>query len=335
MNDSPEIPPIAGLLRAAVLSLRGAGSDLGDPADADAFLALLRLLYATGRRDLPLGRLFEGHVDAVQIMHRYGTPAQLASLGDALDRGAMLGVWNAEFQGRSLSLEAGRLSGGKSYASGAGVLTHALVTAATPAGPQLLLIDLAGLVPMIDRTWWRTTGMQRSETHLVSWSDVPVRESDMIGRPGDYAQEPWFSGGALRFVAVQAGGVATLFDQSRDHLVKLGRADNPHQAARLAALYAMAQSAADTVRAIALRWFDEPDTARLPRVAAARLAVADLANQAMSVAREAVGLQGMFLSHPLAHTLADLPVYLCQPAPDAQRMRVGKAIADGALEPAL
>lgn len=49
---------------------------LGDPTDSGALMQLLRLLYETGRVDLPLGRLFEGHVDAVQIILRYGTPHQ-------------------------------------------------------------------------------------------------------------------------------------------------------------------------------------------------------------------------------------------------------------------
>ena len=39
-----------------------------DPHHAASLLALLRRLYDVGREDLPLGRLFEGHVDAAQIV---------------------------------------------------------------------------------------------------------------------------------------------------------------------------------------------------------------------------------------------------------------------------
>lgn len=101
---------------------------LGDPSDEASLLALLRSLYETGRVDLPLGRLFEGHVDALQIASRYGTEAQCAALGQAIAGGATLGVWNAELAGEPLRLEGLRLSGGKSFASGAGILSHALVT---------------------------------------------------------------------------------------------------------------------------------------------------------------------------------------------------------------
>ncbi|MBB3350033.1 hypothetical protein FHY02_004525, partial [Sphingomonas sp. BK069] len=57
---------------------------LADPADADTLLRLLRLLYDVGRADLPLGRLLEGHVDASQIIHRYGDAAQRARAAAAV-----------------------------------------------------------------------------------------------------------------------------------------------------------------------------------------------------------------------------------------------------------
>jgi len=296
---------------------------------------VLRHLYGVGRRDLPIGRLLEGHVDAVQIVLRYGEPHQVAKLREQLGQGATLGVWNAGLPHEPLVLAGDRLSGGKSYASGAGVLTHALVTAQTDQGPQLLLLDLAQVPPAIDNQWWRTLGMERSETHRVRWADAPVRPDDAIGEPGSYAREPFFSGGALRFVAVHAGGIAGLLDATRVHLVAADRADDPFQAARLAELFMLAQGAAATVRHAAETWFEEPEPAQLTRVAAARLSVAAAGERAIAVAQEAVGLQGLFLSHPLAAQLADLMVYLRQPAPDTQRLRVGKAVAGHTLDPVL
>ena len=92
---------------------------------------------------------------------------------------------------------------------------------------------------------------------------------------------------------------------------------------------------AAAVRRMAERWFDEADDVRLPRVAAARLQVAGLADQAIVLAQEAVGLPGLFRGHPLAAALTDLMVYLRQPAPDAQRHKVGRAAAAGLLVPGL
>jgi len=329
---------MADQLRGAIAAQGWADHPPCDPQTADELIASLARLYGIGRRDLPLARLVEGHVDAVQIVRRYGSAAQVDVLGRALARGATLGVWNAGWPGEALRLDDGRLSGGKSYASGAGVLSHALVTADTSDGVQLLLLDLSRIPPAVDSDWWRVIGMQRSETHRVRWDHAPVTDADRIGRPGCYAREPFFSGGALRFVAVHAGGVAGICDLSRDHLVAAGRGDDPFQAARLAELFALAEGAAAIVRRTARLWFEnaeEGDEPRLARVAAARLAVADAAERAMVVAREAVGLASQFHSHPLSAMLSDLAVYLRQPAPDAQRLRVGRGVLQGLLVPAL
>lgn len=323
------------LTRAAVAALTAELPALGDPADADGRLALLRTLHAVGRRDLPLGRLFEGHVDALQIVSRYGTAEQRAGVQAAARGGAVFGVWNADRADAPVSFAGGRLSGGKAFASGAGILSHALVPVDVAGGRQLLLVDLAETPPQVDRGWWRVTGMQRSETHRVLWADAPLGEGASIGAPGDYVREPFFTGGALRFAAVQAGGVAALVDATRDHLAAQGRAGDPHQAARLADLYLAAQSAADAVARAARCWRADDVAATLAHVAAARVAVYRAGEAALTLAQAAVGVQAMFVDHPLAERLGDLAVYLRQPGPDAQVMRAGAGVAAGLLTPTL
>jgi alkylation response protein AidB-like acyl-CoA dehydrogenase len=327
---------LKGETLAAAIRQRAATIAPDDPQDLDALMALLRALYAAGRVDLPLGRLLEGHVDALQIVRRYGSTAQRRKAVDAAESGALFGVWNADLPGEGLRLEGLKLDGGKAFASGAGLLNFALATADTPGGRQLLLLDLERYRPDIDRSWWRTIGMQRSETHIVRWRDVPLEAEALIGPPGVYAREPWFSGGALRFAAVQAGGVAALFDQARDHLVQMKRADDPIQTARLADLFLCAQGAAEAVKTAALTWFESQDPeVRLAQVSAARTRVADAAERALALAQQAVGLQGLFDDHPMSATVTDLTVYLRQPAPDAQRQRVGRAAARSLLIPDL
>lgn len=321
-------------LEAEIASRTAQLTNLGDPRDQASLMALLRLLYRSGRDDLPLGRLFEGHVDALQIVMRYGTDEQRNGLRDAVAAGATLGVWNADLTGEPLELGGSCLFGGKSFASGAGILSHALVTVDGEAGRQLILLDLARTPPVIDTGFWRVVGMQRSATHIVRWRGARIECRDLIGTPGDYVREPWFSGGALRFAAVQAGGIAALCDRTRDHLVGAGRAADPHQAGRLAALYSLAEAAAGAVRTAAGMWF-EHEQARLPLVAAARAAVYEAGGRAIGVAEEAVGAQALFVDHPLAATITDLSMYLRQPGPDAQRMLVGASVAAGILRPEL
>lgn len=308
----------------------------GDPVDAAEMLALLRMLYRIARHDLPLARLFEGHVDALQIVQRYDDPAGAAAVAALAADGSLFGVWNAALTDEPLRIVAGRLHGGKSFASGAGIVTHALAGADTDAGHRLVLIDLTESAPQIDRQWWDVVGMARSQTHVVRWRDAPAGSFRTIGAPGDYAREPYFSGGALRFVACHAGGVAAVFDHVRAYLHETGRSDDPHQLARLADLYGAATAAADAVRAVAARWSaTAPEPGYVEQVAAARLAVAAAAERAILLAQQAVGVAGMFVTHPLSAAMTDLMVYLRQPAPDAQRMRVGKAAADLLLVPAL
>ncbi len=317
-------------LRHAIAARSAMLGGLGDPADHGALLHLLRLLHETGRCDLPLGRLFEGHVDAIQIVLRYGTADQVARVVSAVAHGAAFGVWNADLTGEPLCLRDLRLHGGKSFASGAGLLSHALVGVDVPGGRQLLLLDLARTPPAIDRSVWQVAGMQRSDSHVVRWHDATIAPDDLIGAPGDYVREPWFSGGALRFAAVQAGGIAALLDHGTAHLVAVGRADDPHQASRLAELYRLAETAAGAVRTAAAGWFAD-DAARLPLVAAARVAVYAAGGRAIELAQQAVGVASLFDAHPLAAAITDLSMYLRQPAPDAQRMRVGAAVAGGLL----
>ena len=244
-------------------------------------------------------------------------------------------MWNADRPGAPAVLNGEQLFGGKAFASGAGLVTNALITVDAPGGRQLLLLDLDAAPPSIDRGWWCVTGMQRSETHLVAWADQTLPPDARLGTVGDYLTEPWFSGGAIRFAAVQAGGVAALVDQTRDHLNSTGRSDDPVQRGRLADLHGAAQAAADAVRAAAEDWSVADVPATLARVAAARLAVYRAGEEALRLAAAAVGLQAQFLDHPLAQALRDLDVYLRQPGPDAQRLLAGGAVADGRLTPAL
>ena len=176
--------------------------------------------------------------------------------------------------------------------------------------------------------------MARSETHLVRWQGAEVARDARIGTPGDYVREPWFGGGAIRFAAVQAGGIAAVVDRTRDDLRARDRTGDPHQRVRLAELFRAAQ-AADAVAGAARAWDPANPDRTLPHVAAARTAVYAAGEAVLTLAPAVVGLEAMFTAHPLSATLADLSTYLRQPAPDAQRERVGAAVAAGTLSPEL
>ena len=82
----------AGLMLAPFPARLG-GAGLVEAEAVDRLRDVLRLI---GGGDLSVGRLYEGHVNAVALVARYGTPSQLSRLAADVHDGALSGVWNAE-----------------------------------------------------------------------------------------------------------------------------------------------------------------------------------------------------------------------------------------------
>jgi alkylation response protein AidB-like acyl-CoA dehydrogenase len=68
------------------------GAGLWDAGRYNDLCAILRLL---GSADLSVARLFEGHVNAVSLVARYGDRAQLESLSERVREGSLSAVWGA------------------------------------------------------------------------------------------------------------------------------------------------------------------------------------------------------------------------------------------------
>lgn len=58
--------------------------------------ALNQVLQIIGFGSLALGRLFEGHVNAIQLVLRYGRPEQIRRTAEETLHGRLLGVWNTD-----------------------------------------------------------------------------------------------------------------------------------------------------------------------------------------------------------------------------------------------
>ena len=324
-DDSP-----ATMVAAFALAHR-AGLDDPDDSGPEGPRRLMRRMALAGRADLAFGRLFEGHVNAIQQVRAHGNAVARVALNQALAAGAILGVWNSDLPGNGLRVVDGAFAGAKNFASGAGIVTHALVTtdANDPGATRMYLCDLRDGGAPIDRDWWRPIGMARSETHIV---DLTGRAApDPVGEPGAYQRQPAFSAGALRFVAVQAGGVHALFDIVRDHLVASGRAGHPIQRHRLARLFGLADAGYALIDATAAGWGDPQRI--VPLVAAARGGIEAIATEALALAQAAVGVQGLLHPHALARFVTDLSVYLRQPNPDGARDAASDAAAAGIIVP--
>jgi alkylation response protein AidB-like acyl-CoA dehydrogenase len=298
---------------------------LDGPAAVTALVAVLRLI---GGADLSLGRVFEGHVNAAQLVHAYGDAAQRAALADDLAHHRLLGVWNTEpAPGLTLQSDgaAWRLAGAKCFATGAGFLDRALVTARLPDGSkQLVLADLRGETDRVDNAAWQVRGMKGTMSGTLDFTDMPVGPAELIGAPGDYEREPRFSAGAWRFTAVQLGAVEALVRHWRDHLVAAGKTGDAIQRARFAASLAATRSAGLWVsRAAHLAESAAADA--IPFVLMTRGIVEEAGLAAMEGAARAIGTASFFAGNRIDRITRDLGLYLRQPVPDQARDRAAAA----------
>jgi alkylation response protein AidB-like acyl-CoA dehydrogenase len=284
--------------------------------------SLGEVLRSIGSGSLPLGRLFEGHVNTLELVLRYGDDRRVELVADEARAGNLFGVWNTDdANGMRLIHRQGRswLEGRKVLASGAGHIERPLVTATDEEGRRLMV--LPKLDPgRADLSRWTAQGMRASATGAVDFTGVEIEPIEIVGREGDYERQPWFSAGAWRFAAVHLGGMESLFDLLRRHLRETNRGQDPHQAARMGG----AAIAIETARlwvTQAATIAEAPVGSGAPEqlvayVNLARLAVEAAALDLMQRVQRSVGLQAFLRPNPIERISRDLATYLRQPGPD-------------------
>jgi alkylation response protein AidB-like acyl-CoA dehydrogenase len=317
-------------LLAAPLSAEAGGWGLGSAAGSTG--RLLEVLTSIGSGDLAIGRLYEGHVNALLLVDRFGTPTQRQRMALAVrHQHALLGVWNTDTAAPLSLVRAGgawKLAGGKSFASGVGLVSHALVTARRPdGGRQMLLVPMADHADRIDRTSWQPMGMRASMSFHIDLDGVALDADAFVGQADDYLAEPWFSAGCIRFLAVQLGGALALLRTVHAHLRRTGRGSDPYQIERFARM----RVAVETGRlwlTHAAAAFDGPGPSAeiIATANMARHAVEQASTLTLELAGRSVGVQGMLAPHPMERLMRDLTTYMRQPAPDAALASVGKAV---------
>ena len=329
----------AGLL-AAPVPHRFGGMGLGTEAGTTA--RLLALLSEIGRGNLSLGRLYEGHVNALQLIATYGTASQIERAAeDARDGQHLFGVWNTEAgDGVTIGpIGAGRyrLSGAKTFASGAGVVARAIVPGRLPDGGwQMTLVPMDRVTTQTDPSWWRPIGMYGSASFKVDFTGVEIGQDAVLGQPEDYKRQPWLGAGAIRFAAVQLGGAAALFDVARAELRALGRDADPHQRARFGQMAIAIEGGRLWLRgaapfldlafsaAPAVRPQDETNERVVAYVNMARTAIERVCLDTIELVERSIGVRGMLAPHPIERLVRDLSIYLRQPAPDAALTDAGR-----------
>lgn len=305
----------------------------GGIAFADAYAenaALLDVLRGIGRADLSLGRLFEGHVNALKLFDWYGSAEQKSWLGQRLQEGKLFGVWATEPPpGVTLVGKAGegsRLEGLKAFASGAGGLSYAVVTARREDGRTQLVVAPADESARADLSMWRVRGMRATGSGSYDLSGIACSPLQLLGQPDDYAIEPRFTAGAWRFTAVHLGGIEALLAETRRSLSEAARAD-PLQRLKFAEAVVAARTAYLWVREAAQRAaIDSPDAPAFARMTRGVVERAGL--DVMELAARMIGTRSAFDGQRIDKIIRDLSLYLRQAGPDHARDQAALAWLD-------
>jgi alkylation response protein AidB-like acyl-CoA dehydrogenase len=296
-------------------------------------------LRAAARWDVVAGRLVEAHTDAVAIL------ADLEPGGPGAGPGQWWAVWAAEPPGgaavtASPPLDGGdrwTLSGRKPWCSGAGLASHALVTAVTADGGRHLfavVLDQPGV--RVVPGGWQSAGMAGSDTRSVDLQDVLARP---VGGDHAYLDRPGFWHGAVGVSACWLGGAEAvldrLFQAVRAHA---GIGPDPHAAAHLGACVAAVHAAGAELEAAAAAVDADPDdvtgVARLVALRA-RAVVERAASEVLDRVGRALGPAPLAIEADHARRVADLQIYLRQSHAERDLATLGElalAAADAALD---
>ena len=329
-RESPEFPegPFRLLERAGIPA---ATVPLGRPAPTPAYE--WRLVRSVARADGSIGRILDGHLNGVE---RLAALAPEPLRGDELAAVAAgrrrIGVWGADpgpGEGPPATLHGSasdrRVTGVKVFCSGAGGVDRALVTARDRAGrPVLVYLDVREGV-VIDRSWYRGSGLRTSESHRVELDDAPVLA--VLGAPGELTREPWFSRDAIRTAACWAG----IADRAADAaLAALADRRDPGDLAALAAGRILGAIATTD------RWLDgagreaaDPVSDLRETSVHLRAAVAAACRTIVDEGTRAAGSRALVDGGDLDRCRRDLDLFLLQHRLEPLVARVGRAELEG------
>ncbi|MHB1988746.1 MAG: acyl-CoA dehydrogenase [Acidimicrobiales bacterium] len=306
--DPPGFPlPAAGRTAEAALEAERASRPTMERFEALATVA---------SHDVALGRLVEGHVDAIGILAEAGA---LHSCQAPVWKGAALGVWAGGPPGdvRTSRARDGsmRLQGTRRWCSGAGTLTHALVTAVTGSArpdpdvrPCLFLVDLSSDRVFIDQTSWPAVGMSRTDTFDVTFDGLLLEPGSLIGKPGWYGARAGFWQGGTGVAACWWGAARGVADALRASDDLYLRAAHGLVGAQLWAMQCALSTCAESFDADP---FDKRNLAAR-QAQLTRLLVEQRSAEVLRLVGEATGAGPLCRDSGHAHRVADLTVYLRQ-----------------------
>lgn len=286
-----------------------------------ATLERWRALAAVGAHDLSLAKLFEGHTDALAILHEAGAVQLVAA------KAALWATWCAEPPDARLLMAKGAggkpvLRGRKAWCSGARDVSHAVVSCWSPDGAALLAaVDLRQPGVSVTDDGWHAVGMAATLSVDVHFDDVPATP---LGGPDFYVQRAGFWHGGAGVAACWFGAATRLANALRER--SGGRAD-PHRLAQLGKVTVALQGCAAMLRETASAIDRAPDDDAMLAALSVRLGVEAGANVVLNAVGRALGAGPLCKDAALARMYADLPVFLRQSHAERDQQAVGSLVA--------
>jgi len=299
----------AWLTLAPTLPLPGSGATL------ERWRELARL----GMEDVCLAKLLEAHYDAQAILSELDGPSMAP--------GQLWAVWAAEPPSAQLtycptSTDAGVLHGSKAWCSGAGWVTHALVTVREGAKRRLVRVELAqaGVGPPAET--WAAVGMARIVSGPLSFSGA---QAFPVGEPGAYLSRPGFWHGGAGIAACWFG--ATVAIARRLHAAP-SLANAPHALAHLGAIDAQLSSAAALLRETAGLIDREPGQPHNREVMRLRCFVERVATDVVDRVGRALGPGPLCQDREHALQCSDLQVFVRQSHAERDLEALGRTLLE-------
>jgi alkylation response protein AidB-like acyl-CoA dehydrogenase len=320
-----------GLLKkSGLLNIVLPGQDLDFAADH--MPELLALLKDVGRSNGAVGRIYEGHINTLFLIHLYADEEQRNYWYDEVSNHQKLfGVWNTDgTTGISYHLkeESLTINGAKGFCSGSNLVDYALIGGKTdqpsPASDwQMVIVPMKQVDHLrIDTDSWKPMGMKASVSHTIDFSGIELSKDALLGTPGDYLKAPYFLSGAIRFASVQLGMAEAVYNKTLSFLRGLNRLEDPFQKMRIGKMAMAIHSGQLWIRNSGYEFDNLKGNAeQYERLIAyanlTRLTVESICLEVLELSAKCVGAKGLMAPGDLERWHRDLSYYLRQPAPDA------------------
>ncbi len=302
---------------------------------------LLQLLKAVGGADLSMGRIYEGHINALYLIHLFATQEQKERWFNDAGEGNLFGVWNAQ-PDNGLQINCSNniftLNGNKTFCSGTGYVTRALVTgninSDTVKGYQMCIVNTAAIPEtQINKSAWKPLGMQSSDSFTINFDNYSDSTDNLFGNEGDYLKQPYFTSGSIRFAAVQLGGAEALYNETICYLKNQNRINDTFHIARVAEMTTQIEAGNNWLRQAAAyydRWYDDDEYIKklMAYTNMTRTAIEKICTVVIELSIKSAGARGLNHPYKTEQLVRDLYFYLRQPASDAAFADIGKFVIE-------